>query len=68
MHILLFLVIVLGSVFMLPEDWIVTLVKHGIALSGTGGMATHHQDFIVLLIKAFLSGVMAYALIRLFLR
>ncbi len=68
MHILLFLVIVMGSVFLLPESWIVTLVKHGIALSATGDMAAHHQDFIVLLIKAFLSGVMAYALIRLFRR
>lgn len=44
MHILLFLVTVLGSVFLLPECWIVTLVK------------------------ALLSGVMAYVLLRLFRR
>lgn len=68
MHIILFLVIVLGSVFLLPEGWIVTLVKHGIALSGTGAMAIHHQDLTVLLVKALLSGVMAYVLLRLFRR
>ncbi|MGC6031388.1 hypothetical protein [Enterobacter asburiae] len=66
MHILLFLVIVLGSVFLLPEGWIVVLVKHGIALYGEGEMAMRRLDVTVLLVKTLLSGVMAYALLRLF--
>lgn len=66
MHIILFLVMVLGSVFLLPEGWIVVLVKHGIALYGEGEMAMNQLDVTVLLVKALLSGVMAYALLRLF--
>lgn len=66
MKILLFIALFWMGIHFIPDSWIANFVMDHIPISGDGEEAMDSFEMHVILIKIVLSGVGAYALLKLF--